>query len=107
MMKEDGDIYLFLLYVNDIGKDITSNIWLFADDCILYTCINDSNDSEALQSDLQRLVDWSASCQMNFNTQNCSVMHVTIKKTVHHYQYMINEENLGLYTTHTWVWSCL
>ena len=26
---------LFLLYVNDIGKDITSNIRLFADDCIL------------------------------------------------------------------------
>ena len=26
---------LFLLYVNDIGKDITSNIRRFADDCIL------------------------------------------------------------------------
>ena len=37
---------LFLLYVNDIGKDITSNIRLFAEDCILYQCINDTNDSE-------------------------------------------------------------
>ena len=30
-----------LLYVSDIGKDITSNIRLFSDDCILYRCIND------------------------------------------------------------------
>ena len=27
---------LFLLYASDTGKDITSNIGLFADDCILY-----------------------------------------------------------------------
>ena len=78
------------------ARTLMSNIRLFADDCILYQCINESNDSEAHQSDFQRLVDWSASWQMNFNTYKCSVMHITKTYTLHHYQYMINEENLGI-----------
>jgi len=64
-------------YVNDIGKDITSDIRLVADDCILYRCINNSNKSEALQSDLQRLVEWCPTRQIincSFGTRKHTTM---------------------------------
>ena len=43
---------LFLLFVNDLPLCISSSIRLFADDCLLYRTINDSNDSLSLQNDL-------------------------------------------------------
>ena len=41
-----------LLFVNDIGNDITSNIKLFADDTLLYRLVHNSDDVISLQSDL-------------------------------------------------------
>ena len=46
---------LFLASVNDIWKDIGSNIRLFADDCILYRKITNNLDVEILQADLDRV----------------------------------------------------
>ena len=42
---------LFLLYVNDANNAITSQIKLFADDCILYVNISNQNDQVILQDD--------------------------------------------------------
>ena len=39
---------LFLAYVNDIWKNVESNIRLFADDCILYRRIRDKRDIDIL-----------------------------------------------------------
>ena len=36
---------LFLIYINDIAENITSNIRLFADDCVLYRTINSTADN--------------------------------------------------------------
>ena len=49
---------LFLAYVNDICRNIESNIRLFADDCIIYRKINDSSDTDKLQKDLNKLGEW-------------------------------------------------
>ena len=49
---------LFLAYVNDISRNNESNIWLFADGCIIYRKIMDNNDTDKLHSDLNRLVEW-------------------------------------------------
>ena len=48
---------LFLAYVNDIWRNIESNVWLFADDCITYRKITDSSDIDKLEADLNRLVE--------------------------------------------------
>jgi hypothetical protein len=40
---------LFLAYVNDIWRNMHSNIRLYADDCILYRKILDVKDIERLQ----------------------------------------------------------
>ena len=44
---------LFLAYVNDIRRNIGTNIRLFEDDCILYRKITNSLDVEILQTDLE------------------------------------------------------
>jgi hypothetical protein len=45
---------MFLAYINDIWRNIESNIRLFADDCIIYRRINDSSDVDKLQTDLNK-----------------------------------------------------
>ena len=50
---------LFLLYINDIVNNISSEIRLFADDCVLYRRIHCLDDCRALQSDIDTLLHWS------------------------------------------------
>ena len=66
----------FLLFVNDIGNDISSNIKLFADDTLLYGLVHNSDDAISLQSDLDKLVEWAKLWQMAFNPSKCYVLRV-------------------------------
>ena len=53
------DPLLFLVYVNDIWKNIDSSIRLFADDCIVYRKVTHKNDIEELEKNLDTLGDWA------------------------------------------------
>jgi len=66
---------LFLIYINDIAKDLSSSLKLFADDCLLYREISCDEDVAALQRDLNTLSNWSQIWQMRFNVLKC----VTLK----------------------------
>ena len=50
---------LFLVYVNDIWRNIESSIRLFADDCITDRKITNKNDMEKFQKDLDNLGEWT------------------------------------------------
>ena len=58
---------IFLAYVNDIWRNPESNIWLLADDCVIYREITDSSDIDKLQTDLNRLGGWAAENEMKIN----------------------------------------
>jgi hypothetical protein len=73
---------LFILYVNDIEESTSSSIKLFADDCLEYRRIHDQNDVDALQADLNTMVDWSHRWQMSFNPKKCSLLRVTRKRKI-------------------------
>jgi len=63
---------LFLIYINDIVKDIECHISLYADDTSLYIDYNATDKQEkldALNRDLNRLNNWSKEWFMNFNPQ--------------------------------------
>ena len=47
---------LFSLYINDISADINSEIRLFADDCVCYREIKDTEDTLKLQKDIYRSI---------------------------------------------------
>ena len=71
------DPLMFLLYINDIGLQITSELGLFAVDNILYGVVNNISSAEVLQSDLNKLVVWSEKWQMAFNASKCFLLRVT------------------------------
>ena len=68
---------MFLLYINDIGNEINSNLRLFADDSILYGIVNNFQDAQALQADLNKLVEWAQKWQMTFNSSKCVMLRVS------------------------------
>jgi len=67
---------LFLLYVNELPDWITNSMVMFADDTKIWREIENAEDSSELQSDLNRLRNWSRTWLLEFNVDKCKVMHV-------------------------------
>ena len=86
---------LFLLYINDIVNNISSEIRLFADDCVLYRRIHCLDDCRALQSDIDTLLHWSRTWQMQFNNKKCYILPVTRKRSKIGYDYCLGEDRLS------------
>ena len=66
---------LFLIYINDLDDNITSNVLKFADDTKLFRKVNTDGDKQHLQNDLDRLVKWSEKWQMLFNFGKYNCLH--------------------------------
>ena len=60
---------LFLVYINDLTDNISSNIKLFADDSSLFTRVrNNANATfERLTNDLATITNWASQWKMKFN----------------------------------------
>lgn len=68
---------LFLIYINDLPSCVSSNIHLFADDCVIFREITSNNDATILQSDLNAISAWCNTWQMELNITKCKAMRVT------------------------------
>jgi len=68
---------LFLAYVNDIWRNIESNVQLFADDCIIYRKIMDSSGIDKLQMDLNRLGECVVENEMKINAGQSKAVSFT------------------------------
>ena len=68
---------LFLAYVNDIWRDNQSKIRLFADDCIIYRKISNIKDVEKLQTDLDRVGDWTEVNEIKINLNKSKALSFT------------------------------
>ena len=66
---------LFIVYINELPRLVSSSIAIFADDTKLYRTIRDIGDEQALQDDLRTLDDWSQKWLLKFNADKCVVMH--------------------------------
>ena len=99
---------LFLLYVNDIVKNIGSNIRLFADDTSLFIIVdNPTTAGLCLNSDLENLSRWAAIWLVTFNPSKNESLLISCKinKSIHPPLYMQNvqiqedssHKHLGLY----------
>ena len=87
---------MFLLYINDITNGLTSNIRLFADDCIIYRTIETREDSIHLQEDLNKVFNWTKCWQMKFNVQKCAVLRCTRSHSPKIMDYTIDGHTLEL-----------
>ena len=71
---------LFSLYINDISTDIDSEIRLFADDCICYREIKDTEHTLKLQKDIDQLGCWAREWGMRFQPVKCNMIQITRKQ---------------------------
>ena len=67
---------LFLIYINDLPQQVSSDLLLFADDVKLWREIRNHNDILVLQEDLTRLQSWADDNRLTFNTSKCKVVHL-------------------------------
>ena len=70
-------LLLFLLYINDLPDCVTSQVRLFADDCLIYRLIDTIEDQILLQKDLDALDKWSITCGMKFNPSKCNIISLS------------------------------
>lgn len=81
---------LFLLYINDITRGITSTFRMFADDCVVYRVIDSDSDFSSLQSDLDSVSSWCAKWKMSLNVSKCLNITFTRKHSYKSYEYKVN-----------------
>ena len=78
----------FLLYINDMGNNISSNLKLFPDDTLLYGLVHNASDVLHHQRDLDSLVTWAQEWQMNLHPLNVIFFTFTGSSSnpiIHHY----------------------
>ena len=94
---------MFLLYINDITKDINSPLRLFADDCLLYRVINSVEDINRLQEDLNKLSEWADTWQLKFNISKCTVIRCTRSLSPLTYDYTLHSHILDISDQHMYL----
>ena len=73
---------LFLIYINDLPKCVSSHCALFADDCLLYRKIKNKEDHQILQHDLHNLELWANKWLMSFNVSKCEVLRISLRNAL-------------------------
>ena len=85
---------IFLLYINDIADDLNATCHLFADDCLLYKCYSEFQETNSLQKDLNKLEIWSNRWLLEFNPPKCKVMYISNQKSIQNADYFLNGQKL-------------
>lgn len=67
---------LFVCYINDMPEEVSSHIYMYADDTKLFRCISNKDDYAALQTDLDTVKMWSDKWQLRFNITKCKIMQI-------------------------------
>ncbi|KAL8618799.1 hypothetical protein ACOMHN_000227 [Nucella lapillus] len=87
---------LFLVYINDLPKNLNSKVRIFADDTAIYSTITADADIKQLQNDLQNLEVWENKWDMAFHPDKCTTLPVSRKENP-----ILNEYNLHGHTLAT------
>ena len=82
---------LFISYINDLPNTIKSKIRIYADDTLVYSCINTIDDCILLQRDLAELEKWAKEWQMEFNPLKCELLTITNQRSPLKFTYHIND----------------
>ena len=71
---------MFVLYINDIVNDISSNIRLFVDDTSVYIIVDDPVvAAELLNLDLDKITKWAKEWLVEFNPNKTESLLISCK----------------------------
>ena len=85
---------MFLVYVNDLGKDLSENSYInmFADDAKIQRRIKNTSSCEELQEDINKIKTWSEKWKMDFNVEKCHVVRFGASKKRPIWQYKLGDK---------------
>jgi hypothetical protein len=81
---------LFVIHINDLPEVVSSQVRLFADDCLLYRKIRSLRDQLQLQKDLKSLENWASTWRMKFNAIKCYKMTIHRSTKPKNYTYSLD-----------------
>ena len=84
---------LFLIFINDLPHCLKSTCKIFADDTKIY---NISPNTTDIQSDLNKLLDWSETWQLQFNISKCKVLHIGRRVCGGEFSINVNNDVIGI-----------
>ncbi|MCG8092513.1 MAG: hypothetical protein JAZ17_02615 [Candidatus Thiodiazotropha endolucinida] len=107
---------LFLVYINDIVKNINSSIRLFADDTSLYITVeNPQTAANIMNRDLGTISQWALAWLVDFNAKKTMSLLITLKRNpTLHPQLLMNgtvisesssHKHLGITLSNTCSWT--
>jgi hypothetical protein len=67
---------LFIIFVNDLPEVTHAVAQMFADDTKLFQLVSDDESRRLLQEDLNKLTQWAAEWQLQFNSSKCKILHI-------------------------------
>ena len=67
---------LFVCYINDLPQEISSFLYMYADDTKMFRESSEEVDRNELQKDLDKLSEWATEWQLKFNVEKCKVMYL-------------------------------
>ena len=87
---------MFLIYVNDLGEDISHNSYInmFADDAKIQRKIINDNSCMELQEDINKIKIWSEKWKMEFNVDKCHVVRFGESSKRPVWQYKLGDERI-------------
>ena len=86
---------LFVVYINDLLDNISSNGLMYADDTKIFREISSRADAEALQLDIQKLEEWTEKWLLRFHPDKCHVLSLgKIENTKHTHRYQICDQEM-------------
>ena len=91
---------LFIIYINDIVKDIESEMLIFADDTsLLVSGKNTEITSQIIKRDLTRICKWANDWKVSFNADKTEEI-IFSKTNINSPQLTLNNENIKRVHTH-------
>ena len=86
---------LFVIYINDLLDEITSDGFMFADDTKIFRQVASREDAVQLQNDLQKLEEWTNKWLLRFNADKCHVLTLGKFENIKHaHQYSVCNKDL-------------
>ena len=90
---------MFLVYINDLLEELSSQVRLFVDEMAVYLTVGGSEDEKVLQKDHDRLSVWESHWDMEFNPSKCQVVRVTTANEVIKSVYTLHGQVLEVVTS--------
>lgn len=91
---------LFLLFIDDLAGVISCEKLLFADDLKIYCEIHSHEDCQALQEQINLIIEWCAANQLTLNASKCKIVSFTSKSNYILFNYSIAGSELTRSTSH-------